>query len=935
MHHSRQPPGRRRFVVGRIEPLELRLPLDAENWLLAETPNLTISFAADGTEIAGEANSIEDTFQSLGPEWRQTVLRAFQTWFAETNANLAIIEDQGQPFGSSGLRRDDGRFGDIRLGARPLTDDVMAISVSHSSPVAGTWAGDVVFNSAANFQSLDDLYAVALHEAGHVLGLKHSDDPTSVMHVHGVSENVQLTVGDIDALQSLYGARQGDASESEAGFTDNDVPLHAAEFEAGEAIAKQEGTAPALVFGDLTQIGDTDYYELEAVKDYTGPLTIEVTTAGISLLQPRLTVYTAPGSKLLGQVTTTATSQGRLLVSLPQAPVNQSLWIRVDSEVDDVFAIGAYSLVATFDDLNRIDAETVDAVARSQFRQLNAAEFDDYFDLDAEHLIHDDAHTDDDAQTANALLPLQGSALVVRYEFVGSISDLSDVDVYRITTPPDATLAQLVTITVGSLDAGGMIPQLRLLDNAGQELATQTLVNGNGELVVQATGLSSQADYLIEVAPHAGSLITSGNYSLGIVFGGTAVAMDEIAAGTIGSTGPLHTFYVGRPQLVHFAFSATHTGQQTGALLGRIHDKSGQIVQQIVVAANETRTAGSLLLSPGTYQFSVATLVENGQAPATFAYSLQEAVFSDPFGVDPLLPSSMEFSCPDMTGVFCYPNGVMSVDPFLWDLFVTDYSGSSSIVVGSLEQTLQEAWWSWYQDQAAGNHVPVAVADSYQVEQDGDLSVPALRGLLLNDFDPDLDVLSVVVHQQPSHGTLQLDRDGGFYFQPDPGYSGPDSFTYRTADAWTLSQPAQVSLIVVGNALPGDFNNDGIVDGIDLETMRAAIGGEFDPRFDLNLDDVVDSSDWQLMVTERIGTTFGDANLDGVFDSSDIVVVFQAGRFEDTTATDVTWAQGDWDADGRFTTSDLILAFQTGAYQGVAAALAKSASARQAAIYLA
>ncbi|MCA9168113.1 MAG: hypothetical protein KDB23_10610 [Planctomycetales bacterium] len=59
----------------------------------------------------------------------------------------------------------------------------------------------------------------------------------------------------------------------------------------------------------------------------------------------------------------------------------------------------------------------------------------------------------------------------------------------------------------------------------------------------------------------------------------------------------------------------------------------------------------------------------------------------------------------------------------------------------------------------------------------------------------------------------------------------------------------------------------------------------------------------------------GDANLDGRFDSSDFVQVFQFGTYERDDLQQVTWAEGDWNGDGRFTSSDLVAAFVRGAYQ--------------------
>jgi hypothetical protein len=62
----------------------------------------------------------------------------------------------------------------------------------------------------------------------------------------------------------------------------------------------------------------------------------------------------------------------------------------------------------------------------------------------------------------------------------------------------------------------------------------------------------------------------------------------------------------------------------------------------------------------------------------------------------------------------------------------------------------------------------------------------------------------------------------------------------------------------------------------------------------------------------------GDSTLDRVFNSSDLVLVFQAGKYENAIVGDANWADGDWNGDGDFTTSDLVLAFQQGNYLAAA-----------------
>ncbi len=63
----------------------------------------------------------------------------------------------------------------------------------------------------------------------------------------------------------------------------------------------------------------------------------------------------------------------------------------------------------------------------------------------------------------------------------------------------------------------------------------------------------------------------------------------------------------------------------------------------------------------------------------------------------------------------------------------------------------------------------------------------------------------------------------------------------------------------------------------------------------------------------------GDANLDGIFDSSDMVLVFQSGHYEDNVPGNSDWTTGDWDGDGDFTSLDMVLAFQQGTYETAAA----------------
>ena len=57
----------------------------------------------------------------------------------------------------------------------------------------------------------------------------------------------------------------------------------------------------------------------------------------------------------------------------------------------------------------------------------------------------------------------------------------------------------------------------------------------------------------------------------------------------------------------------------------------------------------------------------------------------------------------------------------------------------------------------------------------------------------------------------------------------------------------------------------------------------------------------------------GDANVDSIFDSADLVVVFRSGKYE--TGEEAGWDEGDWNRDGKFDSADLTLAFAQAGYE--------------------
>ena len=120
------------------------------------------------------------------------------------------------------------------------------------------------------------------------------------------------------------------------------------------------------------------------------------------------------------------------------------------------------------------------------------------------------------------------------------------------------------------------------------------------------------------------------------------------------------------------------------------------------------------------------------------------------------------------------------------------------------------------------NDVPVAVSDSYDIEVDGTLTVAADEGVLDNDTDDDDDTLTAVVVTQPVHGTLTLNSDGSFTYEPDAGYNGTDTFTYKANDGTVDSATATVTINV--NAIPEVVDDAYSVDEDGTLAKDASVG---------------------------------------------------------------------------------------------------------------
>ncbi len=102
------------------------------------------------------------------------------------------------------------------------------------------------------------------------------------------------------------------------------------------------------------------------------------------------------------------------------------------------------------------------------------------------------------------------------------------------------------------------------------------------------------------------------------------------------------------------------------------------------------------------------------------------------------------------------------------------------------------------------NDAPLAAAEVYQVDTNGTFTVMAANGLLVNDQDPDGDVLSAVLVSDAVDGTVTLAADGSFSLVSEDNFLGTATFTYSASDGVVASSPVTVSVyreLLVDNAV--------------------------------------------------------------------------------------------------------------------------------------
>jgi hypothetical protein len=237
-------------------------------------------------------------------------------------------------------------------------------------------------------------------------------------------------------------------------------------------------------------------------------------------------------------------------------------------------------------------------------------------------------------------------------------------------------------------------------------------------------------------------------------------------------------------------------------------------------------------------------------------------------------------------------------------------SGLDNVLRISLYEPDVPAEGEWHLVVAAG-----VLAESMLVPEGQDIALSILYDDIASEvafiYDPDTSDESVGISMGPfSYTGLFLEStEAELRF----GALGRNARADGIVDHWSMAALP---------GIPGDFNGNGILDAADIDQLSEQVRTNTNnPLYDLNADALVNDLDRQVWVHDLKQTWFGDADLNGAFDSTDLVQALASGQYEDDVELNSAWLTGDWDGDRDFTCGDLVVALADGGYEAGAAAV--------------
>jgi hypothetical protein len=330
-----------------MEELETRVvPYSISSNMWPSSQLVTVSFMPDGTDLGGVKSNLFATMNARfgsSATWQNQILKAAQVFAKHTDLNLVVVPDNGAPSGSGAYQQGDPEFGDIRIGGYNFGNSALASAFAPPPINNYSIAGDIAFNTAQtwNIGATYDLFTVAAHEFGHAYGLLHSSVTSSAMYSVYNGVRTGLDWDDIFGIRDIYtngtprSADWNDANGGNDSFAAaTDVTQH---IQSDLTLLRQNR--------DITTCSDVDYFKVTAPWWFQNTVLISAQSADLSMLAPKITVYAADQTTILGSANGAGQYGASQTVTLnDKLTGGQVFYIKVQGADSSPFGTGKYAL---------------------------------------------------------------------------------------------------------------------------------------------------------------------------------------------------------------------------------------------------------------------------------------------------------------------------------------------------------------------------------------------------------------------------------------------------------------------------------------------------------------------------------------------------------------------------------------------------------------